>query len=135
MPTSEQLERARQKAAAKWAQKYADLGPPPLGKPSEMALWLTNAAGMLAYEALKDFGSTDSGRERRRHAMTMIKWASETIDSATIAAELNDLYDAIKAADKAGTPVKGGKTKPAKGSADAAPIPSAEARVSKTPTH
>lgn len=133
MPSSEKLEEARQKAAAKWAAKYAELGPPPLGKPAEMALWLSDAAGMLAFEALRDFGSTDSGRERRRHAMTMIKWASETIDSATVAAELRDLYEAIKAADKAGT--KPQAPKRAKGAADAAPIPSADARVSKTPAH
>jgi hypothetical protein len=55
---------------------------------------MARAAALICHEAVTDFALAPE--QRRRHAMQLIRWAIDTLDGAKMAAELRELYTALK---------------------------------------
>lgn len=109
MPRKARIAKAQKAAKLTWQQKYASIGAPPTGDPKGIHLWMANASAILCHEAVVDFSTTDSGRERRRHAMQLIRWAVDTLEPAKLAAELNELYDAVNEGRHNAASIQGGE--------------------------
>lgn len=97
----ERRHRAYKKA---WEAKYKALGAPPT-KPALMHEYFAKIAGLAVQESALDFALPPE--TRRRNLIQAIKWAVDTIKGFTLADELRELYDALKAGQDAASLPKG----------------------------
>lgn len=92
-------ESARARAAADanpqadWMKKVKRLGAPP-ASPESAHEWLGRAAILIVHATMTDVGLPPE--QMRRDAMKQIEQAQKAIGSAKLAAELRELYEALK---------------------------------------
>jgi hypothetical protein len=94
MPRKERIKATQKQQAATWEERYIALGDPPADT-LKLRLWAARLGALLVREASVDFVTTDTGRERRRHAMQLLRWFADCLEGAELTERITELEEVL----------------------------------------